>query len=62
MLQEGVRLMVEDPYFDTPMSSPSSEDPKWTASPLFSPPALHLNDQELNSPVAGTFLYYLVYI
>ncbi|XP_033988174.1 tyrosine-protein phosphatase non-receptor type 22 isoform X2 [Trematomus bernacchii] len=54
VLQEGVRLMVEDPYFDTPMSSPSSEDSKWTASPLFSPPALHLNDQELNSPVAVT--------
>ncbi|KAK1898338.1 Tyrosine-protein phosphatase non-receptor type 12, partial [Dissostichus eleginoides] len=52
VLQEGVRLMVEDPYFDTPRSSTSSEDPKWTASPLFSPPALHLHDQELNSPVA----------
>ncbi|KAK1899185.1 Tyrosine-protein phosphatase non-receptor type 12, partial [Dissostichus eleginoides] len=54
VLQEGVRLMVEDPYFDTPRSSTSSEDPKWTASPLFSPPALHLHDQELNSPVAVT--------
>lgn len=49
-------LMVEDPYFDTPLSSPSSEeapvneeeeDSKWTCSPLFSTPSLLLNDQDM---------------
>ncbi|KAM6924353.1 tyrosine-protein phosphatase non-receptor type 22 [Xenentodon cancila] len=47
--------MVEDPYFDTPMSSPSpdetvegsSEDTKWTQSPLNSGPLLLLNDQTM---------------
>ncbi|XP_061591348.1 tyrosine-protein phosphatase non-receptor type 22 isoform X2 [Cololabis saira] len=47
--------MVEDPYFDSPMSSPSSEetaasspeDTDWTQSPLNSGPALLLNDQTL---------------
>ncbi|XP_041860954.1 tyrosine-protein phosphatase non-receptor type 22 [Melanotaenia boesemani] len=61
---EAVCLMVEDPYFDTPMSSPSSEetpldpvdDSKWTMSPIFTTPSLLLNDQtvELNSPGSGT--------
>ncbi|KAA8591302.1 hypothetical protein FQN60_002245 [Etheostoma spectabile] len=57
--------MVEDPYFDTPMSSPpseespmdSSEDAKqWTDSSIFCTPSLFLNDQtlELNSPASGT--------
>uniref|UniRef100_A0A2I4CMJ7 protein-tyrosine-phosphatase n=1 Tax=Austrofundulus limnaeus TaxID=52670 RepID=A0A2I4CMJ7_AUSLI len=49
---EAVCQMVEDPYFDTPTSSPSSEeapteDSEWIHSPLFSPPSLFLNDQEM---------------
>ncbi|MEQ2212702.1 hypothetical protein XENOCAPTIV_003630, partial [Xenoophorus captivus] len=59
---EAVCLMVEDPYFDTPMSSPSSkeavvdlaEDSKWTSSLIFRAPSLLLNDQtmELSSPAS----------
>uniref|UniRef100_A0A3Q2QDM3 protein-tyrosine-phosphatase n=1 Tax=Fundulus heteroclitus TaxID=8078 RepID=A0A3Q2QDM3_FUNHE len=59
---EAVCLMVEDPYFDTPMSSPSSEeapvepaeDSTWTCSPIFSTPSLLLNDQtiEPSSPAS----------
>ncbi|XP_039656665.1 tyrosine-protein phosphatase non-receptor type 22 isoform X2 [Perca fluviatilis] len=60
----AICLMVEDPYFDTPMSSPPSEAPmdstedakQWTDSPIFRTPSLFLNDQtlELNSPASGT--------
>lgn len=57
-------LMVEDPYFDSPLSSPSSEeapvdstqnDKQWTLSPIFSTPSLCLNDQTLEqtSPASG---------
>lgn len=64
VVSEAVCLMVEDPYFDTPMSSPSSEEApmdsnentnQWTLSPVFSTPSLFLNDQsvELNSAVSG---------
>ncbi|CAK6963743.1 tyrosine-protein phosphatase non-receptor type 22 [Scomber scombrus] len=54
---EALCLMVEDPYFDTPLSSPSSdeasvdcaEDTKqWTAGPALSMPSLSLNDQTLD--------------
>ncbi|XP_063735887.1 tyrosine-protein phosphatase non-receptor type 22 isoform X3 [Eleginops maclovinus] len=49
----AICLMVEDPYFDSPsLEEPPQEEAKWTASPVFSPPALHLNDQELNLPAA----------
>lgn len=58
-------LMVEDPYFDSPLSSPSSEeapvdstqnDKQWTLSPIFSTPSLCLNDQTLEqtSPASGS--------
>ncbi|XP_015241736.1 PREDICTED: tyrosine-protein phosphatase non-receptor type 12-like isoform X1 [Cyprinodon variegatus] len=55
VVPEAVCLMVEDPYFDTPMSSPSSEevllDPaensNWTCSPLFNTPSLLLNNQTI---------------
>lgn len=64
----AICLMVEDPYFDAPMSSPSSEeapmdstkhDKQWTVSPIFSTPSLCLNDQilELNSPASGKWSY-----
>nr|XP_046252771.1 tyrosine-protein phosphatase non-receptor type 22 isoform X2 [Scatophagus argus] len=57
----AICLMVEDPYFDTPVNSPSSEEAQvdsnigakeWTVSPVFSAPTVCLNDQtvELNSP------------
>ncbi|XP_063320389.1 tyrosine-protein phosphatase non-receptor type 22 [Pelmatolapia mariae] len=57
--------MVEDPYFDTGLSSPSSdgglmgaaeETTEWTFSPLFSAPSLFLNDHtlEANSPASDT--------
>ncbi|XP_017274720.1 tyrosine-protein phosphatase non-receptor type 22 [Kryptolebias marmoratus] len=56
---EAVCHMVEDPYFDTPISSPSSEetpaeDTKWIHSPVFSAPSLLLNDQAMgpSSPVS----------
>lgn len=60
----AICLMVEDPYFDTPMSSPLEEEApgdsakhaeQWTVSPLFSTPSLCLNDEtlELNSSVSG---------
>ncbi|KAK2897243.1 tyrosine-protein phosphatase non-receptor type 22 isoform X1 [Channa argus] len=62
---EAVCLMVEDPYFDTPMSSPSSEEApldsnvdnsQWIESPIFSTPSLFVNDQllDLSSDVSGT--------
>lgn len=57
---EAVCQMVEDPYFDTHLSSPSAEeapteDSEWIHSPLFSPPSVFLNDQEMgpSSPVSG---------
>ncbi|PWA31901.1 hypothetical protein CCH79_00006430 [Gambusia affinis] len=61
---EAVCLMVEDPYFDTPLSSPSSEeapvdegqeDSKWTCSPLFNGPSFLLNDQNMepSSPTSA---------
>ncbi|XP_047451289.1 tyrosine-protein phosphatase non-receptor type 22 [Mugil cephalus] len=49
----AVCMMVEDPYFDTPISSPSSgaasvdhveESDAWTFSPIFTAPTLCLND------------------
>lgn len=53
-------LMVEDPYFDTPMSSPSSEEApmdctKLPGGPTCSTPSVYLNDEtlELNSPPTG---------
>lgn len=60
----AICLMVEDPYFDIPMSSPSLEEEpmdsikdakQWTVSPILSTPSLCLNDQtlELNSPASG---------
>lgn len=58
-----VCLTVEDPYFDTVLSSPSSEEAppdsenvkQCTVSPIFSTPSLCLNDQllELNPPASG---------
>lgn len=64
VVSEAVCLMVEDPYFDTPMSSPSSEEApieskentkQWTVSPVFETPSIFLNDQtlELTSAVSG---------
>ncbi|XP_059188453.1 tyrosine-protein phosphatase non-receptor type 22 [Centropristis striata] len=61
----AICMMVEDPYFDTPMSSPSSEEApmdsteagkQWTDIPTFNTPSLCLNDQtlKLNSPASGT--------
>nr|XP_040049035.1 tyrosine-protein phosphatase non-receptor type 22 isoform X3 [Gasterosteus aculeatus aculeatus] len=61
----AICLMVEDPYFDTPTSSPSPEEAviesdedatQWAVSPIFSVPSLCLNEQtlELNSPASGT--------
>ncbi|XP_062421383.1 tyrosine-protein phosphatase non-receptor type 22 isoform X2 [Pungitius pungitius] len=61
----AICLMVEDPYFDTPMSFPSSEEAaidlhedalRWTVSSIASTPSLCLNEQtlELNSPASGT--------
>lgn len=61
--QTTVCRMVEDPYFDTPMSSPSSDEAptdaatdiqQWTDSPVFMP-VLHLNDQpvEHDFPASG---------
>lgn len=62
----AICLMVEDPYFDTPMSSPSSEEApvdsseeakQWAVSPIFSTPSLCLNDQtmELDSAASGKY-------
>ncbi|KAM4563112.1 tyrosine-protein phosphatase non-receptor type 22 [Odontesthes bonariensis] len=61
---EAICHMVEDPYFDKPTSSPSSEEApvnptesmEWTLSPVFTTPSLLLNDKtlELNSPASGT--------
>lgn len=59
---EAVCLMVEDPYFDTSLSSPSSDEAiveegqeDWTCSPLFSAPTFLLNDQNMenSSPASG---------
>lgn len=69
VVSEAVCLMVEDPYFDTPMSSPSSEEApmdsnedtkQWTLSPVFGTPSLFLNDQslELNSAVSSKVSYF----
>lgn len=63
-LAAAICSMVEDPYFDTGLSSPSSdgghtgaaeETTEWTFSPLFSAPSLFLNDHtlEANSPASG---------
>ncbi|XP_028265854.1 tyrosine-protein phosphatase non-receptor type 22 isoform X2 [Parambassis ranga] len=63
-MAEAICHMVEDPYFDSPVHSPSSEeapiDPpedteQWTLSPIFSSPSLCLNGQtlEANSTVSG---------
>uniref|UniRef100_A0A672GUH7 protein-tyrosine-phosphatase n=1 Tax=Salarias fasciatus TaxID=181472 RepID=A0A672GUH7_SALFA len=60
-VRHSICLTVEDPYFETPMSSPSSEEAptnpaedQWTRSPVFSPPSLLLNDQtmEPNCPAS----------
>lgn len=58
-----VCLMVEDPYFDTLLSSPSSEEApldsesvkQCAVSAIFSTPSVCLNDQplELNPPASG---------
>ncbi|XP_022619029.1 tyrosine-protein phosphatase 99A-like isoform X1 [Seriola dumerili] len=61
IVAETICLMVEDPYFDTPMSSLSEEVPidstedtkQWTDSPIFSIPALSLNDHNVTSPVSA---------
>ncbi|XP_070696036.1 tyrosine-protein phosphatase non-receptor type 22 [Pempheris klunzingeri] len=61
----AICLMVEDPYFDAPMNSPTSEmaaakstlDTKhWTFTPVITTPSVCLNDQtlELNPPASGT--------
>ncbi len=60
----AICMMVEDPYFDAPMGSPSVEEApmdftkdakQWTASPILRTPSLCLNDQTLvlNSPASG---------
>ncbi|XP_024148449.1 tyrosine-protein phosphatase non-receptor type 22 [Oryzias melastigma] len=54
VVAEAICLMVEDPYFDTPLSSPSpeeapAEDSTWTLSPIFQTPSLLLNDETLTS-------------
>lgn len=56
---EAICLMVEDPYFDTPMSSPSSEEgpadfTPGAASPTYTTPLLFLNDQTLNPTPAAS--------
>lgn len=67
-VSEAVCLMVEDPYFDTPMSSPSSEEApvdsnedtkQWVLSPVFNTPFVFLNDQslELNAACSGKLSY-----
>lgn len=58
-LTAAICQMVEDPYFNTPISSPSSEEAPahsslgWTD---FKAPSLSVNDQavEPNSPASGT--------
>lgn len=63
-VSKSVCHMVEDPYFDTSTSSPSSEEAlkgsnegihQWTISPIFKTPSLFLNDTtlELPSDVSG---------
>ncbi|XP_030589650.1 tyrosine-protein phosphatase non-receptor type 22 [Archocentrus centrarchus] len=61
--------MVEDPYFDTALSSPSSDEApigtteetgEWTMSPIFSKPSVFLNDHTLepNSPASDSVEVY----
>ncbi|XP_056895698.1 tyrosine-protein phosphatase non-receptor type 22 isoform X2 [Takifugu flavidus] len=57
----AICLMVEDPYFDRAMSSPTEEAPKdspqeWRRSPELIIPSLLVNDQdlELNAAASGT--------
>lgn len=60
-LAAAICLMVEDPYFDTPTSSPSSEQaPKdspqeWSGNSELIIPSLLVNDQdlELNAAASG---------
>lgn len=62
----AICLMVEDPYFDTAMSSPASketrEDPSldWRGSSDFKIPLLCVNDQdlELNAATSGKCIIY----
>lgn len=58
----AICLMVEDPYFDTPMSSPSSEEAPvvstepakhWTVSTNVNTPSVCLNDQTVDSTASG---------
>lgn len=56
----AICMMVEDPYFDRAMSSPSEEAPtdspqEWRCSPELIIPSLLLNDQdlELNAAASG---------
>ncbi|XP_062248147.1 tyrosine-protein phosphatase non-receptor type 22 isoform X2 [Platichthys flesus] len=60
----AICMMVEDPYFDSPMNSPLSEEAPmdsaedarpWTVNPLHTP-SLSLNDQPLEDdiPASGT--------
>ncbi|KAI3356943.1 hypothetical protein L3Q82_003584 [Scortum barcoo] len=61
----AICMMVEDPYFDSPLSSPSLEEApevstedaeQQIVNPLISSPLLCLNDRtlELNPPASGT--------
>lgn len=55
----AICLMVEDPYFDTGMSSPSEEAPKdspqeWRRSPELIIPSLLVNDQDLELSAAAS--------
>lgn len=55
-MPEGIRLLVEDPYFDTPMCpTPLEEAPVDPVGPVVGMPSLPVNDQilELSSPAAG---------
>ncbi|XP_041654308.1 tyrosine-protein phosphatase non-receptor type 22 isoform X2 [Cheilinus undulatus] len=59
-VEAAMLLMVEDPYFDTPLSSPSTEEPskgpRDDTKPVFNTPSLLLNDQtmEHSSTASGT--------
>lgn len=55
----AICLMVEDPYFDTAMSSPSEEAPQkspqeWRRSPELIIPSLLVNDQDLELHAAAS--------
>lgn len=55
----AIRLMVEDPYFDTAMSSPSEEAPQnspqeWRCSSELIIPSLLLNDHDLEPNAAAS--------